>query len=125
MMYAVIMAGGIGSRFWPWSRKAQPKQFLRIFNDSTLLQNTVERLEGLVPPERCLIVTNERYVDQTKEQLPEVPEENILAEPVSRNTAPCIAYAAARLYAEDEDAVMTVLPADHLIRDVEDRKSVV
>lgn len=119
MTYAVIMAGGIGSRFWPWSRKEQPKQFLRIFNDSTLLQNTVGRLEGFIPPERCLIVTNERYVEQTRDQLPEVPGENILAEPVSRNTAPCIAYAAAHLLARDEEAVMTVLPADHLIRDVE------
>ena len=109
------MAGGIGSRFWPRSRKATPKQFLNVFGDATLIQNTVARLNGLVPPERCLIVTHERYVEQTREQLPAVPAENILAEPVSRNTAPCIAYAALKLHAKDPDATMIVLPADHLI----------
>ncbi|WP_022836775.1 mannose-1-phosphate guanylyltransferase [Salisaeta longa] len=117
--YAVIMAGGIGSRFWPASRKARPKQFLNVFGDATLIQNTVARLQGLVPPERCLIVTHERYVQQTKEQLPAVPEENILAEPISRNTAPCIAYAGAKLQARDKDATMIVLPADHMIQNVQ------
>lgn len=112
------MAGGIGSRFWPRSRKATPKQFLNVFGESTLIQNTVARLNGLVPPERCLIVTHERYVEQTRQQLPAVPEDNILAEPVSRNTAPCIAYAAMKLHAKDPDATMIVLPADHLIKDV-------
>ena len=120
MEYAVIMAGGIGSRFWPRSRQAEPKQYLRVCNDSSLIQNTVERLEGFVPPERCLIVTNKRYMEKTREQLPQIPVENILAEPVSRNTAPCIAYAAARLQSVDPDATMIVLPADHLIRDVEE-----
>jgi len=118
MHYAVIMAGGIGSRFWPQSRQARPKQFLNVFGDDTLIQNTVARLQGLIPPERCLIVTHERYVDQTRRQLPAVPDENILAEPISRNTAPCIAYAAARLVERDPDATMVVLPADHVIRDV-------
>ncbi len=118
MIYAVIMAGGIGSRFWPRSRKATPKQFLNVFGDATLIQNTVARLNGLVPPERCLIVTHERYVEQTQQQLPAVPPENILAEPVSRNTAPCIAYAAMKLKAMDPDATMIVLPADHLIKNV-------
>ena len=118
MHYAVIMAGGIGSRFWPKSRQARPKQFLNVFGDATLIQNTVARLHGLIPPERCLIVTHERYVDQTKRQLPAVPDENILAEPISRNTAPCIAYAATKLAERDPDATMVVLPADHVIRDV-------
>ncbi|MEM8486593.1 MAG: mannose-1-phosphate guanylyltransferase [Bacteroidota bacterium] len=118
MIYAVIMAGGIGSRFWPRSRKATPKQFLNVFGDATLIQNTVARLNGLVPPERCLIVTHERYVEQTQQQLPAVPAENILAEPVSRNTAPCIAYAAMKLREKDPDATMIVLPADHLIKNV-------
>ena len=86
MTYAVIMAGGIGSRFWPRSRKATPKQFLNVFGDATLIQNTIARLQGIVPPERCFIVTHERYTEQVKRQLPAVPEENILAEPVSRNT---------------------------------------
>ena len=118
MTYAVIMAGGIGSRFWPKSRKAHPKQFLNVFGDGTLIQNTVARLQGMVPPERCLIVTHERYVEQTQQQLPAIPEENILAEPISRNTAPCIAYAAVKLQARDPDATMIVLPADHRISNV-------
>lgn len=118
MTYAVIMAGGIGSRFWPASRKAMPKQFLEVFGNATLIQNTVARLQGLIPPERCFIVTHERYVEQTQQQLPSIPPENILAEPISRNTAPCIAYAAVKLLAQDPEATMVVLPADHVIRDV-------
>ncbi len=119
MDYAVIMAGGIGSRFWPASRKERPKQFLDVFGDGTLIQNTVARLQGLIPPERCLIVTHDRYVEQTQKQLPAVPEENILAEPISRNTAPCITYAATTLADRDPDATMVVLPADHVIGNVE------
>ena len=118
MTYAVIMAGGIGSRFWPESRQERPKQFLNVFGDATLIQNTVARLNGVIPPERCLIVTHERYVEQVQQQLPAVPVENILAEPVSRNTAPCIAYAAHKIEAQDPGATMVVLPADHIIRDV-------
>ncbi len=113
------MAGGIGSRLWPEGRKARPKQFLDVFGEATLIQNTVARLQGLVPPERCLVVTHERYVEETKQQLPAVPEENILAEPISRNTAPCIAYAATKLQARDPEATMIVLPADHVIRNVQ------
>lgn len=119
MVYAVIMAGGIGSRFWPQSRKDNPKQFLEVFGESTLIQNTVARLQGLVPPERIYVVTHRRYVDQTREQLPAVPEENILAEPIARNTAPCIAFAAVKLLARDPDATMIVLPADHVIKKVD------
>ena len=119
MKYAVIMAGGIGTRFWPASRKEHPKQFLDIFGDGTLIQNTVARLQGLVPPERCLVVTHERYVEKTQKQLPAVPDENILAEPISRNTAPCIAYAATTLAKRDPEATMAVLPADHVIGNVE------
>ena len=118
MHYAVIMAGGIGSRFWPQSRKARPKQFLNVFGTSTLLQSTQARLQGLIPSERCFVVTHERYVAQTHEQLAFMPKANILAEPISRNTAPCIAYAAVTLLAQDPDATMVVLPADHVIRNV-------
>ena len=118
MNYAVIMAGGIGSRFWPRSRKATPKQFLNVFGEATLIQNTVARLQGIVPPERCLIVTHERYIEHVRKQLPAIPDENILAEPISRNTAPCIAYAAVKLQSIDPDATMIVLPSDHLIEDV-------
>lgn len=115
MNYAVIMAGGVGSRFWPASRQARPKQFLSISGQRTLIQETVDRLHPLISPDRVLVVTHSRYVDATLEQLPELPAENVLAEPLSRNTAPCIAYAAAHLYARDKDATMVVLPADHLI----------
>lgn len=118
MLYAVIMAGGIGSRFWPQSRQAHPKQFLNVFGDHTLIQNTVSRLQGIVPPERCYVVTHERYVDETSDQLPAIPKENILAEPIARNTAPCIEYAAVKLAADDPDATMIVLPADHVIKNV-------
>ncbi len=118
MIYSVIMAGGIGSRFWPRSRKARPKQFLNVFGETTLLQNTLARMQGLVPPENCFVVTHERYAEQTRAQLPALPAGNVLGEPISRNTAPCIAYAAVKLLAQDPDATMIVLPADHLIRDV-------
>lgn len=117
MIHAVIMAGGIGSRFWPLSRRDRPKQFISILDESTLIQNTSARLEGIVPADHRYVVTNERYVEQTKAQLPALPEENILAEPIGRNTAPCITYAAMKLYEKDPDAVMVVLPADHVITD--------
>ena len=119
MAYAVIMAGGIGSRFWPQSRTNNPKQFLSVHGNRTLLQNTVERLDGIVPTEHVFVVTQQRYVEQTQTQLPTVPEENILAEPIGRNTAPCIALAAIKLLARDPDATMLVLPADHVIRHVD------
>lgn len=115
MTYAVIMAGGVGSRFWPASRVDCPKQFLKVFGDDTLIQSTVKRLESLIPPERVFIVTHERYIDQTREQLPNVPAENILAEPISRNTAPCINFAAVEIAERDPEAIMVVLPADHVI----------
>ncbi len=118
MVYAVIMAGGIGSRFWPQSRKKRPKQFIRVLGELTLIQNTVARMQGLVPPERCYVVTNADYVEQTRDQLPGVPAGNILAEPIGRNTAPCIAYAAFKIAAEDPDATMIVLPADHIVKNV-------
>ena len=118
MVYAVIMAGGIGSRFWPQSRENNPKQFLAIHDEDTLIRNTLSRLQGIVPDERVFVVTHRRYVDQTREQLPSVPLENIVAEPVGRNTAPCITMAALQLLARDPDAVMVALPADHVIRNV-------
>ena len=116
-LYAVIMAGGVGSRFWPRSRKASPKQFLRFSGDRSLIQTTMDRLAPIVPPERVLVVTHARYAEHTQQQLPDVPPENILAEPIARNTAPCIAFAAAHLAARAPDATMLVLPADHVIKD--------
>jgi len=115
-LHAVIMAGGVGSRFWPRSRRAHPKQFLDVLSPTSLLQNTYERIRPLVAPEHTWVVTHADYAAKSREHLPEVPADHILAEPTARNTAPCIALAAARLHAEDPDAVMVVLPADHIIR---------
>ncbi|MDX1439229.1 MAG: mannose-1-phosphate guanylyltransferase [Rubricoccaceae bacterium] len=117
-LYAVIMAGGVGSRFWPRSRRSRPKQFLDVLGPDSLIQNTFARLQPLVQPENVFVVTNEDYISQTQEHLPAIPLGNILGEPIARNTAPCIAFAAARLLALDPEAVMIVLPADHLIRNV-------
>jgi mannose-1-phosphate guanylyltransferase len=115
MLHAVIMAGGSGTRFWPQSTEARPKQFLNIFGDRTMLQSTVDRIEKLVPAERVWVITNDRYVDLVQEQLPDVPANNIVGEPVAKNTAPCVALAAALIENQDPDATMVVLPADHHI----------
>lgn len=119
MVYAVIMAGGSGTRFWPQSTKALPKQFLNLFGEGTMIQNTAKRIESIIPQERVMVVTNESYVDIVKEQLPKVPADNIVGEPVAKNTAPCVAIAAELLYKKDPDAVMIVLPADHHITEPE------
>jgi len=117
-VYAVIMAGGSGTRFWPLSRRAWPKQFLALAgSEESLLQSSVRRIQGLVPSERILVVTSERHSAATRRQLPELPPENVLAEPSGRNTAPCVAWAAAHISARDPRAVMMVLPADHHIGD--------
>ena len=116
MLYAVIMAGGVGTRFWPASRQALPKQFLTVGEGRTLLQQTVDRLDGLVDNEGVFVVTHDDYVEMTRAQLPEVPPGNVLGEPTARNTAPCIAFAAATIAARDPDATLVVLPADHLVR---------
>ncbi len=116
--YAVIMAGGVGSRFWPLSRSFKPKQFLDILGvGRTLLQQTYDRLKHIFDDENIYIVTSHEYTDIVKEQLPSIPQENILAEPARRNTAPCIAYAAYKLIKKDPKATMIVSPADHLITD--------
>ena len=117
-LHAVIMAGGVGSRFWPRSRRATPKQFLDVFGDASLIQNTFARLQPLVEPEHVWVVTHQDYVETTRQHLPAVSADHILGEPVARNTAPCVALAAARLLADDPDATMIVLPADHLIANV-------
>ncbi len=115
-VYLVIMAGGVGSRFWPLSRESRPKQFLDILGvGKTFLQQTCERFVSLVPPENILVVTGENYRELVKEQLPQLDDSQILGEPLGRNTAPCIAYAAFRLRATDPDAIMIVTPADHFI----------
>lgn len=113
---AVIMAGGRGERFWPKSRNSRPKQFLSLTSDGeTMIQKTVNRLKPIVAAEDIFIVTNAAYTGLVCDQLPEIPKENILAEPCARNTAPCIAFAAAVIGRKYDDAIMLVLPSDHLI----------
>ncbi len=113
---AVIMAGGRGERFWPKSRNNCPKQFLSLTADKeTMIQKTVKRLDKIVEPEDVFVVTNSAYREIVETQLPQIPKENILSEPCARNTAPCIAYAAAVIKKKYDDAVMLVLPSDHLI----------
>lgn len=116
-LHAVILAGGRGTRFWPRSRKRLPKQLLPVVGDETLLQQTVSRLEPLIPPDRIWIFTNDLLRMRIRRQLPAVPTRQIIAEPVQRNTGPCIAMAARLLRERDPDAVMAVFPADHLIAD--------
>ena len=114
---AMIMAGGRGERFWPKSRKSLPKQFLSLTDDGiTMIQHTVNRILPLVDMEDIYIVTNRDYKGLAKEQLPDLPEENILCEPVGRNTAPCVGLAAMHINKKYEDALMIVLPSDHLIK---------
>ncbi|MCR4890611.1 MAG: NTP transferase domain-containing protein [Lachnospiraceae bacterium] len=114
---ALIMAGGHGERFWPRSRRDLPKQFLSLTDDGkTLIQLTVERISPLVSPENIYISTNQDYVSLVQEQLPDIPAENILTEPVGRNTAPCIGMGAAFISKKLGDALMLVLPSDHLIK---------
>jgi mannose-1-phosphate guanylyltransferase len=112
------MAGGIGSRFWPVSRVSYPKQFIDILGTGqTLIQQTMERFRNTVPLENIYVVTAKEYVGITKEQLPELPEENIISEPFRKNTAPCIAYISFKLYKKDKEGSLIVAPADHLILD--------
>jgi len=114
--YCVIMGGGIGSRFWPFSRENRPKQFLDFFGTGrSLLQMTVDRFEKIIPREHIYIVTNRRYVRLVKEQLPFLADDQILAEPARRNTAPCIAYASYRIKACCPQANIVVVPSDQLV----------
>jgi len=114
--YAIIMAGGIGSRFWPISRTSYPKQFIDILGTGkTLIQNTYERFLTVCPKENIFVVTNEIYTDIVKAQLPDITDNQILTEPVMRNTAPCVAYGSFKIESLNRDAVIVVAPSDHLI----------
>ena len=117
-LYAVIMAGGVGSRFWPRSRQESPKQFLDVFEQASLIQNTFARLQPLVPAERCYVVTNERYVAQTRSTSPPCRRRTSSPSRPAATPPRRIAFAAAHLHALDPDATMVVLPADHVIRNV-------
>lgn len=125
--YCVIMCGGVGSRFWPYSREDRPKQFIDFLGTGrSLLQMSYDRILSVVAPENIIVVTNARYAALVKEQLPQVKETNILLEPARRNTAPCIAWAAWHIAAMDPQASMIVTPSDHLItREAEFVESVV
>jgi len=113
--YALILAGGSGERFWPLSRRARPKQLLRLVSTKTLLEETLARLEGLVPPERTLILTNAEQEGAVRQLLSNFPKENIIAEPVKRDTAAAVALGTGWVAARDHAAIMVVLPADHVI----------
>jgi mannose-1-phosphate guanylyltransferase len=116
--FAVIMAGGAGTRFWPRSRQSHPKQLLPIVTARSMLQDTVERALSIVPPERILVVTTANLRAAVRRQLPDVPGRNVIAEPAGRNTAACIGLAAVRVVREDPHGTMIVLPADHVVTDL-------
>ena len=125
MLCALIMAGGKGTRFWPLSTEEKPKQFLNLIGEETMIQMTVNRIKPIIPIERVFVCTGEMYVDLVKEQLPELPEQNIIIEPEGRNTAPCIALSAFVIKKYYKDANMIVLPSDHLISDEDEFRNVI
>ncbi len=118
-LFAVIMAGGVGARFWPRSKQTKPKQLLRIFGEKSMIQHTVDRLEGFIEKENIFVITNSIQQPKIQKQLPGIPEENIIAEPFGKNTAPCIGLASVIVEKIDKDAVTITLPADHLIQNEE------
>ncbi len=115
--YGLILAGGSGTRFWPLSRNAKPKQLLNLFDDETLIEKAVNRLEGVIPRENILILTNVLQAEAVRELFPDLPPENVVAEPEKRDTAPAIALAAGWIAARDPEATMFVFPSDQLITD--------
>lgn len=119
MLHAIIMAGGSGTRFWPASRQATPKQMLSLVGDESMIRQTCDRFGTLVPPERRMVVTNQRLVEGVREQLPELPVDAVVGEPCKRDTAPCIGLAALLVakVRDDPDGTMLVSPADHVIPD--------
>lgn len=124
--YCVIMAGGVGARFWPQSRKTKPKQFLDILGTGkSFIRSTFERFLPLVPAENFLVVTNRNYKELVLEHLPELKENQVLCEPIGRNTAPCIAYAAYSLLKRDPEANMIVTPSDHLVLNESDFHTII
>src|SRR5262245_46378756 len=120
MLHVMIMAGGGGTRFWPRSRQERPKQFLTLSGDRSLLQQALDRVEALVPPERSWVVTAEAYRAETGRQLPQLPPDHIVGEPFGRDTAPAIGLGAALIDRQDPEAVMVVMPADHVIEPVQE-----
>ncbi|MCX6159951.1 MAG: mannose-1-phosphate guanylyltransferase [Ignavibacteriae bacterium] len=126
MNYAIIMAGGVGTRFWPKGIAKLPKQYLKIQNDTdSMIQQTFKRLEGVIPPENIFVVTNIAYKGLTKKHLPKIPEENIICEPFGRNTAPCIGLACLYIKQFNKSANVLVIPSDHIIKNVDEFRDVV
>jgi mannose-1-phosphate guanylyltransferase len=124
--HLVIMAGGVGSRFWPMSTEEKPKQFIDVLGiGKTLIQLTVERFGDLVAPEDVWVVTNQKYAPIVEEQLPNIPKSNILCEPCRRNTAPCIAYVSWRIKSNDPKANIVVTPSDHIVTDITEFQRVI
>ncbi len=115
MLHAVVMAGGSGTRFWPKSRRNRPKQLMRLHGDATMLQQTVARVASLVPPSRTYVITGADQATATKDQLPDLPPANVVAEPCPRDTAACVGLAALIVARADPDGTMIVMPADHVI----------
>ncbi len=114
--YAVIMAGGVGTRFWPLSRTRQPKQFLPIISERTMLEETIRRIEPIISLDNIVTIANLEHSEVIQRIFPDLPKENVLVEPAGKNTAPCLLLATAGIYQRDPNAVISVLPADHLIR---------
>lgn len=126
MNHLVIMAGGTGSRFWPLSTVERPKQFIDVLGvGKTLIQLTADRFRTICAPAQMWVVTSEKYIDLVREQLPEIPMENILQEPCARNTAPCIAYAAWKIRERDLEANLIISPSDHLVTEPETFRSII
>ena len=117
--YAVILAGGRGERFWPLSTAARPKQLISLVGDRSMLAQAVERLGGLIPPERVFVITNADLVEATRAAAPELPPENVIGEPMGRDTAPAVGVATALVKARDPDAVFSILTADHIIGEID------
>lgn len=115
-IFVIIMAGGVGSRFWPRSKEKKPKQLIRIFGENTMIQDTVKRLDGLVDKKNIYVITNRIQKLRVKEQLPDIPEQNIIDEPFGKNTAACIGLASVLIKQKNPEAVTIVLPSDHLIK---------
>ena len=124
--HLVIMAGGVGSRFWPMSTSDYPKQFIDVLGcGRTLIQLTYDRFKNICPPENVWIVTSNKYADEVKKQLPEIEESHILREPCRRNTAPCIAYVSWKIKSKDPKANLVITPSDHIVMDVKEFQRVI